>query len=111
MENLSIKVEVYVGREVDFGKEVSLRDIADGNGPFISKWNISEKPNPTVEQLNAFEDEAAKVAVNNIIRAKRKMAYGSMNDQLDMMFWDKEKGTTTWQEHIRRIKKKYPKVK
>lgn len=40
---------------------------------------------------------------------KRKMAYPSLEDQLDMIYWDKINGTHYWQEKIAEIKGRYPK--
>ena len=34
---------------------------------------------------------------------KRKVAYGSIEEQLDMMYWDQVNGTTTWKDHIASI--------
>ena len=31
---------------------------------------------------------------------KRKVEYGQIEDQLDMMYWDQMNGTTTWKDHI-----------
>lgn len=36
--------------------------------------------------------------------------YGSISDQLDMIYWDNKNGTTKWVNHIEDIKSKYPKV-
>ena len=41
---------------------------------------------------------------------KRKEEYPGIEDQLDMIYWDKVNGTTLWQEMITKIKKKYPKM-
>ena len=35
---------------------------------------------------------------------KRKVEYGSVEDQLDMMYWDQANGTTTWKDHVPQIK-------
>ena len=40
---------------------------------------------------------------------KRAMEYPSIQEQLDMIYWDKVNGTNTWQEKIAEIKAKYPK--
>ncbi len=109
MANIDAKIIAYVGRDVDFRKEVIVWDM--GKGPFIKSWEIKDIQEPTMEELASYEDEGNKIEDERVINIKRKAAYGSATDQLDMMFWDKEKGTTTWQEHIRGIKKKYPKVK
>ena len=35
---------------------------------------------------------------------KRKVEYGSIEDQLDMMYWDQVNGTTTWKDHVSAVK-------
>ena len=40
----------------------------------------------------------------------RQQDYPSREDQLDMMYWDKVNGTTTWEDTIQAIKDKYPKT-
>ena len=40
---------------------------------------------------------------------KRAMEYPSIQEQLDMIYWDKINSTNTWQEKIAEIKAKYPK--
>ena len=35
---------------------------------------------------------------------KRKVAYGSIEDQMDMMYWDQVNGTTTWKDHVTSVK-------
>ena len=40
----------------------------------------------------------------------RQQEYPSREDQLDMMYWDKVNGTTTWEDAIQAIKDKYPKT-
>jgi len=39
----------------------------------------------------------------------RQEAYGSIADQLDMMYWDNVNGTTTWADHIAQVKSDNPK--
>ena len=40
----------------------------------------------------------------------RSQEYPSREEQLDMMYWDKINGTTTWEDTIQAIKDKYPKT-
>ena len=40
---------------------------------------------------------------------KRQLAYKPLAEQLDMMYWDKVNGTTTWQDHIDQVKTDNPK--
>ena len=39
----------------------------------------------------------------------RQDAYGSIADQLDVMYWDKVNGTNTWKDHIAQVKSDNPK--
>jgi len=39
----------------------------------------------------------------------RQEAYGSIAEQLDMMYWDGVNGTTTWADHIAQVKSDNPK--
>ena len=40
---------------------------------------------------------------------KRRDEYPSIEEQLDIIFWDKKNGTTEWEDSIQVIKNKYPK--
>ena len=40
---------------------------------------------------------------------KRAAEYPSVEEQLDMIYWDKVNNTNLWQEKIAQIKAKYPK--
>ena len=42
-------------------------------------------------------------------RTKRAEEYPSIRDQLDMIYWDKKNGTTTWDDAVKAVKDKYPK--
>jgi len=39
----------------------------------------------------------------------RAREYPSIQEQLDMQYWDAINGTTTWQDAIQAVKNKYPK--
>ena len=45
----------------------------------------------------------------NAYKELRASAYPSMQDQLDMQYWDGVNGTTTWQDAIATIKTENPK--
>ena len=40
---------------------------------------------------------------------QRKNEYPSIDEQLDMQYWDSVNGTTTWKDAIKAVKDKYPK--
>jgi len=63
MAQLSTKIKLYVGSEVDFRKDLMLQD--DGQGAYIKEWNL-EKAKPTDAQLNALETQANEYEANLI---------------------------------------------
>ena len=67
----------------------------------VQTATIREK---TKEELNV----ELEIAVTKYIR-QREEAHIQISDQLDMMYWDKINGTTTWQDYVTAIKEKFPK--
>ena len=58
--------------------------------------------------------DAARVTLNAEYAAldysrKRVEKYPSFSEQLDMQYWDKKNGTTTWVDAISKVKSDYPK--
>ena len=45
----------------------------------------------------------------NGYKTARQEAYGSIQDQLDMQYWDGVNGTTTWADHVAQVKADNPK--
>jgi len=65
-------------------------------------WHDDNPTNITKEQIKAKINETAYMD-------KRAKEYPSIQEQLDMQYWDSVNGTTTWQDKINEIKSKYPK--
>ena len=59
---------------------------------------------------NAIEQRDRTIAQykESIIQARQE-AYGSIGDQLDMMYKDEVDGTTTWKDHVAQVKTDNPK--
>ena len=51
------------------------------------------------------EAEIAK----NAYKEQRAMSYKSIEEQLDMQYWDRVNGTDTWKQHIDAVKTAHPK--
>ena len=51
--------------------------------------------------------DAAAAAIK--YQSDRAAAYASIGDQLDMQYWDAVNGTTTWKDHIAKVKADNPK--
>ena len=69
MASILLKINEYVGKEVDFKNEVLLHDNGDGV-VFIKEWNL-DIPQPTIEELNAYESIADSNLKWKRIREKR----------------------------------------
>ena len=112
MASLSSKVKQYCAdngvAEVDFTVDVLLQDDSNGQGPYIKEWNVSGVAQPTDEQLNAVDSAADLSERQNAARAARKTAYGDLGDQLDMQYHDSVDGTSTWKDHVAKVKTDNP---
>ena len=112
MASLSSKVKQYCANngvaEVDFLTDVLLQDDSNGQGPYIKEWNISSVTKPTDEQLNAVDSAADLEERQNAVRATRRNAYGDLGDQLDMQYHDSVDGTSTWKDHVAKVKTDNP---
>ena len=53
--------------------------------------------------------QAAWDLENDSYVSKRKAAYPSLAEQLDMQYWDSVNGTTTWKDAIAKVKSDNPK--
>ena len=112
MASLSNKVRRYCAdngvTEVDFLSDVLLQDDSNGQGPYIKEWNVSGVAQPTEEQLNAVDSAADLSERQNAARAARRTAYGDLGDQLDMQYHDSVDGTSTWKDHVAKVKTDNP---
>ena len=112
MASLASKVKQYCANngvaEVDFLSDVRLQDDSDGQGPYIKEWNVSGVAQPTDEQLNAVDSAADLKERQDAVRATRKAAYGDLGDQLDMQYHDSVDGTSTWKDHVAKVKTDNP---
>lgn len=72
--------------------------------------------------LGAFDKDGKNISIDDAkvtearteldklkYRDKRLMAFPSIQEQLDLQYWDKVNGTTKWQEAIAKVKSDYPK--
>ena len=83
-----------------------------------------EAAKPLYKQVNnerlEFTDSDYAQAITDLANSKfdqqengyktaRQEAYGSVQDQLDMQYWDGVNGTTIWADHIAQVKEDNPK--
>ena len=85
------------------------------NAEFTLRGDVLEflKANGDTEPSNSAID--AKLAElktaydNKKYQRDRATAYPSIQDQLDMQYWDKKNGTTTWVDAVAKVKSDNPK--
>ena len=87
------KLEAYLGFPPDIVKKIIL--VESKGVETIEKWYYTEKPKPTQEELDAVELSYVQ---------KRLKEYPTIQDQLDMQYWDKVNGTTNWEDAIAKVK-------
>ena len=76
--------------------------VDDGTGAFDK-----DGKSITLEQSKI---DAARVELSKLdYRFKRADEYPSIQEQLDMQYWDKKNGTTTWIDAIAKVKSDNPK--
>ena len=112
MASLSSKVKQYCANNgvasIDFTVDVLLQDDSNGQGPYIKTWNVSGVAQPTDEQLNAVDSAADLEERQNAVRSTRRAAYGDLGNQLDMQYHDSVDGTSTWKDHVAKVKTDNP---
>ena len=91
--------------EIKAGLEAPTHNIVNGEQVDLSAEEIEATLNFWAENERARQlDEEA-----NGYKYARQSAYASIQDQLDMQYWDSVNGTTTWKDHIAQVKSDNPK--
>ena len=71
-------------------------------------WLNGTQPIPANEILAKQQELIAEYNAKQYQRDRAK-AYPSIQEQLDMQYWDKINGTNNWQDAINAVKAQYPK--
>jgi hypothetical protein len=72
-------------------------------------WLNETTPIPANEILAKQKELIAEYNAKQYQRNRAK-AYPSIQEQLDLQYWDKINGTDTWEQAINAVKAKYPKA-
>lgn len=117
MASLSTKIKLYCeanSKTVNFDPDtgnVYLRN--DGAGDYIKTWNVDGLDKPTDEQIASYETAGNTEETNNTVRNTRRVAYGDIGDQLDLLYKDMVAGkldtTGDWATKIKAVKDANPK--
>lgn len=89
------------------------------NAVYALYSNVVSVNGDTTDTLTAWDSDNNEVALDleavqnwvdpNEYKYHRTAAYPSIQEQLDMQYWDSINGTTVWADTIAAIKAKYPK--
>ena len=71
------------------------------------QFTAEEEAQRDIEEAQALEEKAENDA--NEYQRERATAYPSIQEQLDMQYWDKVNGTTNWEDAIAKVKLDNPK--
>jgi hypothetical protein len=71
-------------------------------------WHNGTTPIPANEILAKQQELIAEYNAKQYQRDRAK-SYPSIEDQLDLQYWDKINNTNKWEEAINAVKTKYPK--
>ena len=72
------------------------------------EWHDGTTPIP-VNEILAKQQKLITEYNSNKYQRDRAKDYPSIQEQLDMQYWDKINGTNKWQQAINAVKQKYPK--
>jgi hypothetical protein len=72
------------------------------------EWKNGTTPIPANEILAKQQELIAEYNSKKYQRDRAK-EYPSIQEQLDLQYWDKINGTNKWQQAINAVKQKYPK--
>ena len=113
-DSFNYNLIAYIGREPDFLKEVII-EWPDENTPVITFWDATAlgKAKPTIDQLKALDTQATTLENEDKVRYTRKVSYGDIGDQLDLLYKDlvagKVDATGEWAKKIKAVKDANPK--
>ena len=75
----------------------------------VIEWRDTEKEQPSEEEINDKIAELQAEYDAKQYQRDRAIKYPSIQEQLDMQYWDRKNGTKTWEESIDKVKADNPK--
>ena len=92
--------------EAIYSAHSDVVSIDDGQGAFDKDGkSVTIDSTKVAAARKAIDDAAAAIKY----KSDRAAAFASVGDQLDMQYWDKKNGTTTWGDHVAKVKADNPK--
>jgi hypothetical protein len=73
------------------------------------QWTDSVIERPSDEEILAEAARLQQEWTNTQYQRDRAKVYPKLQDQLDMMYWDKINGTNNWETAVQAVKDQFPK--
>ena len=89
-------------------KAINPNIILSQNGDKFTIHN--DEKMPTDEEIQSKLKEFKADYDSKKYQRDRLLEYPQINDQLDMIYWDKKNGTKKWEEAIDKVKADHPKM-
>jgi len=98
--------KMYAGQWYGFKKDYTGETRMSYENIIVYDNSITK---PTEEEVEAKIQELKNKYELKQYQRDRAKDYPSIQEQLDMQYWDKINGTNKWQQAINAVKQKYPK--
>ena len=108
MASLYTKTKLYIEANSATWDDTKVSLQNDGSGDYIKTWTYSFTQ-PTDSQIASYETAGNTAEALLGVLNKRQTEYPSIQDQLDMQYWDNVNSTTTWKDAIAKVKSDNPK--
>ena len=96
----------YLDHEAILKAYPNVTLVDDKEGAKDKDGNVVDLDDSTVAAARTqLDSDAAKVKY----KSDRASSYASIGEQLDMQYWDALNGTTTWKDHVAKVKADNPK--
>ena len=104
MAQLYTKIKLYLEDNSKTWDDTKVSLQNDGSGAYIKSWTY-DIDKPSDSKIAEYETAGNTEESNNAVRETRRIAYGSIGDQLDEIYKDID----AWKERIAQIKADNPK--
>jgi len=96
----------YLDHEAILKAYPNVTLVDDEDGAKDKDGNVVALEDSTIAAARTqLNEDAAKVKY----KSDRASSYASIGEQLDMQYWDALNGTTTWKDHVAKVKADNPK--
>ena len=83
--------------------------INNGTSTSIKTWTVDSISKPLISDMSAYDTAATALENTYKVYKARIKSYPSVQEQMDLQYWDAINGTTKWKDLITKVKSDNPK--